>query len=228
MFNFVRLSDGGITRLEDVRPESAILADIAIRLVPDCPIDFSVFKHHRSIREAIAHIVPGMEDLATIEDARKEFHISNRLMHQPVFSTPSGKAAFKPVAMSEVRKTDGGDAPFMLSTMRSEGQFNSIIYEEKDSYRGTRSRWSVLMNRQDIAALGLTAGDKVTLRSRQGEMAAVEVCEFDVPRGDVFAYYPEANVLTATAVDPRSFTPSFKATPIWIEPDSPLSGETAG
>ena len=40
---------------------------------------------------------------------------------------------------------------------------------------------------------------------------------FDLPRGSVLAYYPEANVLCGTAVDPRSRTPAFKSVPIWIE-----------
>ena len=31
------------------------------------------------------------------------------------------------------------------------------------------------------------------------------------------AYYPEANVLCGTAVDPRSKTPAFKSVPVWIE-----------
>ncbi|MFA5494684.1 MAG: molybdopterin-dependent oxidoreductase, partial [Porticoccaceae bacterium] len=54
MFNYVRLSDGGITRLDNVRPEVAILCDIASRLLPDSPVDFTAFKSHRKIREAIA------------------------------------------------------------------------------------------------------------------------------------------------------------------------------
>ena len=45
----------------------------------------------------------------------------------------------------------------------------------------------------------------------------VIVRAFDVARGSVMAYYPEANMLTGTAIDPRSKTPSFKATPVWFE-----------
>ncbi len=35
MFNFVRLSDGGIKRLDNVRPETVILCDIAAKLLPE-------------------------------------------------------------------------------------------------------------------------------------------------------------------------------------------------
>ncbi len=215
MFNYVRLSDGGIRRLENVRPETFILAELGKRLAPGSPIDFEAFGRHRRIREAIAEIVPGMEDLADIDVARREFHIRGRILHAPDFKTPTGRAQFR------VRPTPpprGGKAPFMLTTLRSEGQFNSIIYEEKDAYRLTDSRWALMMNAGDMKALGLAPGDRADIRSAQGEMRGVKLFAFDIPRGDVMAYFPEANVLTATAVDPRSRTPAFKATPVWVTP----------
>jgi hypothetical protein len=45
-------------------------------------------------------------------------------------------------------------------------------------------------------------------------MSGVTVYGFDLPRGDVMAYFPEANVLTRTEVDPRSRTPAFKSTAV--------------
>lgn len=214
MFNYVRLSDGGINRLGDVRPESVILADLGQRLFPDGPLDFEAFGKHRKIRQAIAAIVPGLEGLADIDVAKREFHVRSRLMHKPAFNMPGGKARFVTHALQA--QTDR--RPFTLSTIRSEGQFNSIIYEHKDSYRGTDTRWSVLMNADDIAKLGLRVGGRANLRSDQGVMEQVKVYAFDVPMGCVMAYYPEANVLTGRQVDPRSKTPSFKATAIDIEP----------
>lgn len=217
MFNFVRMSDGGINRLNNVRPESVIIADIGERLLPTSPIDFSTFKRHRNIRNAIAEIVPGLEDLKDIDVAKTEFHVANRLLHTPHFRTPDGKARFPKI---EIPKSSGDDAPFMLATVRSEGQFNSIIYEEADSYRGTTTRWCVLMNRSDMRKMNVEDGALVSVRSEHGEMKHLEVRAFDVPRGNILAYYPEANAVTGTAVDPRSKTPSFKSTPVWIEADT--------
>lgn len=217
MFNYVRLSDGGISRLGNVRPESVILADLATRLLPDSPIDFATFKRHARTREVIAEIVPGMEKLASIDDAKAEFHISNRLLHAPEFKTSSGRAQFKVTPLPEPATT----APFRLSTIRSEGQFNSIIYEEKDSYRGTTTRWSVLISQDDFDALGLRPGGTVNIRSDSGEMRSVIAHVFDLPKGNVMAYYPEANVLTGQAVDPRSRTPAFKSCGVWIEAAPP-------
>jgi anaerobic selenocysteine-containing dehydrogenase len=67
-----------------------------------------------------------------------------------------------------------------------------------------------------MAAFGVSDGQRVTLASDTGRMAATAVA-YDLPRGSALAYYPEANVLTGTAVDPRSKTPAFKSVPVWIE-----------
>ncbi|MEM8984583.1 MAG: molybdopterin dinucleotide binding domain-containing protein, partial [Pseudomonadota bacterium] len=101
------------------------------------------------------------------------------------------------------------------------GQFNSIVYEENDSYRRTDTRWAVLMGRHDIEQLGTAPGQCVTLRSAHGAMTAVKVFEHDLPPGNVMAYYPEANCLTGTEVDPRSQTPAFKHTAVDIVPVEP-------
>ncbi|MEM9058276.1 MAG: molybdopterin-dependent oxidoreductase, partial [Pseudomonadota bacterium] len=66
MFNFVRLSDGQITRHANVRPEVSILCDVAERLLPGSPIDFSAYRSHARVREAIAATVPGMAELASM------------------------------------------------------------------------------------------------------------------------------------------------------------------
>ncbi len=212
MFNYVRLSDGGIDRLDNVRPEVAILADLAMRMLPGSPVDWAAFKQHRTIREAIARIVPGMGPLADIDDAKREFHIANRLMHTPVFHTTDGKAHFitRPTPPSH-------QAPLMLTTVRSEGQFNTIIYERTDSYRDGADRWTVMLSEADIIEHGLADGGDANLCSANGRMEGVRIKAFDLAKGSVMAYYPEANVLTGTAVDPRSKTPSFKATPVWFE-----------
>lgn len=212
MFNFVRLSDGGIDRLDNVRPEVAILSDLASRVLPDSPIDFAAYARHRKIREAIAATVPGMAQLADIDVAKHEFHIAGRLLHTPRFNTPDGKAHFVVRALPPLPREG-----LMLTTVRSEGQFNSIIYERTDSYRDGADRMTAMMHADDIAAAGRAEGDSVTLVSKNGRMEGVTLKAHDIARGSVMAYYPEANVLVGTAVDPRSRTPSFKATPVWIE-----------
>ena len=189
-----------------------ILSQIGKRLLPDLPFDFEAFGRHASVRRAISEVLPELSDLADIEVAKREFHIQGRLIHTPEFKTKSGKAQFRVNHLPERQH----DRPFTLATLRSEGQFNSIIYEEKDSYRGTTQRWSVMMNADDIRELGKESGDRVSITSDNGVMDNVELYAFDVPRGSLLAYYPEANVLTGTAVDPRSKTPAFKGVKVSV------------
>ena len=213
MFNFVRLSDGGIKRLDNVRPESWILSEIANLVLGKTPLDFTRFQSHQHIRSAIAELIPGMEELSSIDVAKKEFHIRQRVLHTPEFKTDSGKAIFKTNTIPLPRS----NRPFTLTTVRSEGQFNSIVYEDEDVYRRTTDRWCIMMSPEDIRSLGLQATDKVTVTSDNGEMASLAVVPFDLPPGNCMSYYPEANVLTGTAVDPRSRTPSFKSTGVTIQ-----------
>lgn len=214
MFNYVRMSDGGIERIASVRSEVAILADLATRIVVNSPIDFAAFRHHRTIREAIARVVPGMEDMADIDVAKQEFYVRGKILHTPVFDTDDGRAKF---AISAPPPTEvDPQRPFTLMTIRSEGQFNSIIYEEKDSYRNVAHRWTVLLNRQDALEMGVNEGEHVDLRSAYGAMERMQVRIFDVPRGCAAAYYPEANVLCSRKTDPRSHTPQFKSVPVAI------------
>ncbi|TGN39341.1 FdhF/YdeP family oxidoreductase [Marinobacter confluentis] len=209
MFNYVRLSDGGIKRLDNVRPESQILAALAGRLVDRAVFDFATFASHSSIRKAIAACIPGMEDLKDIEVAKKEFHIRRRIMHTPEFKTASGRAHF---ITHQTRGADQkADFPFKLMTVRSEGQFNSIIYEESDSYRSVEQRSTVLMSAGDMTALSLKEGDRVSLKSESGAMHNLAVKTFDLPPGNLMTYYPEANVLVGRDRDPRSKTPAFKS-----------------
>jgi molybdopterin-dependent oxidoreductase alpha subunit len=223
MFNYVRLSDGGIHRLPDVRSEVAIVAELGRRLLPDAPIDFDRYTNHDTIRETIARTIPGMQDLKDIGLAKREFHVRGRLLHTPEFRTDSGRATFRVRPLPDVSK-DSKTYPFLLASIRSEGQFNSIIYEETDSYRYGADRWSVLVSPDDLARLDLAKGDLVDLRSAQGEMLALKVQPFDLPPGNLMAYYPEANCLTDRERDPRSRTPRFKSIPVTMTRHNP-SGE---
>lgn len=208
MFNFVRMSDGGIVRLKNIRSEVEIISEIAARVLPNHPISFKEFQDHQQIRKSIAKIVPGFEQLETIMETKKEFQISGRTFHEPKFATSNYKANFAVVPIPELpREPD----EFYLMTMRSEGQFNSIIYDEEDLYRGQNRRDIVLMNPTDIQKLGLQENDPIRVVSSAGSIDHFLVREFDVPPGNIAMYFPEANVLVPTNLDQKSKTPSFKS-----------------
>jgi len=216
MFNYVRLSDGGPARIENLRSEVAIVADLAQRILgSDSPIDWSSMQQHGCIREAIGKVIPGYDAIGQIDHTRKEFHIAGRTFHSPVFATKSGKAHFH--ALTLPRLSENTNGTLRLMTVRSEGQFNTVVYEEEDLYRGQTQRDVILLHEDDIAQMGLTANQAVTVRSATGALSNIKVRPFDIRPGNAVMYYPEANVLIGRAVDPKAKTPSFKNVMIQIE-----------
>lgn len=214
MFNFVRLSSGNIIRFEDIKTETEIISAIASAVIPTDVFSFEPFKRHKNIRKAIAQAVPGFEKLEEIDDSREEFHITGRSFYTPEFATPDKKARFQ-VAPSPLIKRETGK--YLMMTVRSEGQFNTIIYEEEDIYRGQKERWVVLMSASDMAREGLQEDDKVTLRSKAGVMQDVKARQYDIRPGCLLTYFPEANVLVPRDVDSRSQTPAFKSFSVVLE-----------
>jgi len=214
MFNFVRLSDGGPARHSGPRGEVEVIARIAHGVLgDDGPIDWRSMENYRCIREAIGAVIPGFEPIAAIDATREEFQISGRTLHRPVFSTPSGKAKFHALRLPEPTAPAG---TLRLMTLRSEGQFNTVVYEEEDIYRHQERRDVILMNADDMTAMGLIADQPVTVRSSAGEMKGILVRPFDIRAGNAAMYYPEANVLVPRDADPESRTPAFKHVEIGI------------
>ncbi len=212
MFNFVGMSDGGINRLDNVRTEVEIISDISREVLGNNPINFEELKNHWNIRELISKTVPGFGKINKVENSEKEFQIDGRTFYDPQFVTEDGKANFR---ICPIPRLKGKDGEFRMMTVRSEGQYNSIIYEEEDIYREQTNRWVVLMNKDDIKDKGLRENEQVTLESSVGKMEKVTVREFDIPRGNIITYFPESNVLVPAATDPRSKIPSYKL--VWVK-----------
>ncbi len=69
----------------------------------------------------------------------------------------------------------------------------------------------ILMSQADIDRLGLRIDQRVSVRSEAGVMANILVRACNIKPGNAAMYYPEANVLVPTTVDPESKTPAFKS-----------------
>jgi molybdopterin-dependent oxidoreductase alpha subunit len=222
MFNFVRLSDGGATRHEGVRSELDVIADVAHLVMQERPRDaggegsiaWDRMRDANAVRSWIARLVPGFESLADIDQTKKEFHIPGRVLHQPEFPTASGRARFHAHPIPTVPAAAG--SRFNLMTVRSEGQFNTVVYEEEDLYRGQERRDVILMHPDDMRRLNLSENQQVQVKNDTGSMRGILVRPFDIRPGNVLMYYPEANVLVPRLSDPSSKTPAFKCIPVYI------------
>jgi molybdopterin-dependent oxidoreductase alpha subunit len=208
MFNYVRLSSGGeMSPAGELKSEVEVICGLAGRVLPPGPFPFEKMKNHAAIREAISRVVPGYEQIGRIEAGGREFQIAGRTFHEPRFSTPSGKARARVTPLPPFRPENG---EFRLMTLRSEGQFNTVVYEEEDVYRGNARRDVVMMNPSDAAKLGVRQNDAVTVTTSVGSLH-LAVSFADLPPGNLAMYYPEANAIVPRHVDPASGTPAFKS-----------------
>jgi molybdopterin-dependent oxidoreductase alpha subunit len=218
MFNFVRLSDGGPARYEGPRSEVEIISSIGERVLgAKSPVDWKALRQHCHLRQMIGQIIPGFEKIAAIDRTHEEFQIGGRTFHVPRFATSTGRATF---VVHAIPPPAASERQLRLMTVRSEGQFNTVVYEEEDIYRGQDRRNVILLNRADIERLDLRVDRRVTVRSAVGSMSGILVRGYDIRAGNALMYFPEANVLVPTTTDPDSKTPAFKAVLITIEPDS--------
>ena len=215
MFSFIRLSDGGIKRYSGPRSEVKIIAEIAQRVLGSNELPWKSLSFTGNIRGIISSIIPGFEQLKDIDQTGKEFHIDQRVLHTPRFSLPDGKASFKVCPIPAVRGNKRNS--FILMTIRSEGQFNTVVYEPDDRYRKVTSRNVVLMNEEDIKMIGLRQGDTVRVKNDTGIITGQKVQAFPIKPGNIMMYYPESNVLVPRQFDPQSKTPSFKSIEVFLD-----------
>ncbi|MBX9772670.1 MAG: hypothetical protein K2X29_14930, partial [Candidatus Obscuribacterales bacterium] len=213
MFNFVRLSDGGEPNVKGMmRAESHVICELATKVLGRLPFDWSRMMSHAEIRKLIAEVVPGWQEIATIDETKKEFTVAGRVFHTPQFNTVTGRAIMHATPLPAVKAAD----EFRLVTLRSEGQFNTVVYDEYDIYRGMPHRFCILMSESDTQRLKIADGQRVTVRGEAGELNNIEVVVGKIRDGVVAMFYPEANVLIKANIDQRSRTPAFKSAAVRI------------
>ncbi len=224
MFNYIRFSDGGPRRHEGPRSEVEVIAALGEGVLESStPIDWSAMRSTEQIRQSIAHIVPGHEKLSDIDRTKEEFHIAGRTFHQPQFATPDGKARLHVHDLPDLQGT--ADHEIRVMTIRSEGQFNTVVYEDEDVYRNIDRRDVILLHGDDLARFNLKDGDRVTIRGPAGAMYGIRATEFAaIKAGNAAMYFPEANQLVSRTLDPQSKTPAFKCVVVQLQSASIQSG----
>ncbi|WP_077033085.1 FdhF/YdeP family oxidoreductase [Pelomonas sp. KK5] len=205
-----------------LRSEPAIVAGLAMATLSDTHVDWlSLVDDYDRIRELIERTVPGFNHYNTRIRTPGGFRMPLPPTERK-WTTPTGKAMFS--VFPGVRQTYLPWDPDVLRlvTIRSHDQYNTTIYGMDDRYRGVFGRRDVLfMHADDLAARGLEHGDKVDIETisagRSARMEGITAIEYDIARGSVAAYYPEANLLVPLDyIDKESGTPSYKSIPVRI------------
>ncbi|MGI4822979.1 MAG: FdhF/YdeP family oxidoreductase [Janthinobacterium lividum] len=220
----VSQNKGVLTPVEgQIMSEVAIIAGVAIATLgsrTNVADWVAMTENYDVIRDHIARVIPGFDNFN--EKLRKPggFYLPNGPRERK-FTTKNGMANF---TTTQFEKYILEPNQLILMTVRSHDQFNTTIYEYNDRYRGIHGERRVLfMNREDIAERGLKAKDLIDITSHyEGEQRTVEkfvVVPYDIPKGNVSAYFPEANPLVPiSSVAKVSNTPTSKYVIVTVAP----------
>jgi molybdopterin-dependent oxidoreductase alpha subunit len=174
------------------------------------------------IRDHIARVIPGFENFNERVRSEQIFYLPINPKER-IFDTPTGKAQFSVNALPDVQLTPG---EYIMMTMRSHDQFNTVIYGLDDRFRGIAGgRRVIFMNADDIREAGLVARQLVDITSHfDGEQRTVEqfaVIPYDIPRRSTATYYPETNPLVPLgSVSDISGGPTSKFIVITLQPSA--------
>ncbi len=163
--------------------EPAIIARMAAATLPQSQIAWLwMVEDYDRIRDKIAEVIDGFEDFNARVHVPGGFYLGNSARER-AWVTPEGKARFMTHAVptdlpiKAIRQQHADKLVFNLMTVRSHDQYNTTIYGLDDRYRGVFGhRRVVFINKNDLARLGLVAGQWVDMTSlwQDGERVARE------------------------------------------------------
>ena len=208
--------------------EPSIVAELGQRLVPENLSWNTLTQDYDAIRDLMSDSLRGFENYNERVRQDNGFLLPNPPRDKLEFDTPSGKAAFSmnPLPDVSVKLNE-----YVLMTMRSHDQYNTTIYGLHDRYRGIHgNRRVVLMNSLDMAENGLKTRDVIHLSSSfEGTLRQSNnwiVVAYDIPKGNMAAYFPEANELVPLdSVAEKSNTPTSKWIVVSLSKDSNVNEE---
>src|SRR5271154_7116294 len=223
--SMVNASRGGLKPAsEHLRSEPAIIAGMALATLPHTRVRWAeLIADYGKIRDRIEAVFPDFADF----NARIKHPGGFRLYvaaSEREWLTPTKKANFLVYPGLDEDPRAANPEALTLATIRSHDQYNTTIYGMNDRYRGVTGRRDVVfVNERDLSSRGLKHGDLVDVSvvseagSKPGKhvMRNLTAVAYNIARGSIAAYYPEANVLVALDhYDARCGTPSYKSTPV--------------
>ncbi len=183
---------------DNLMSEPEIVAGIANSYFCEkSPVDWlELGNDYRLIRDKMSQVFTGFDKF---NEKLKQggFDLPNHTRTADFSSLPGGRASFSICPLPNHQLEPG---EMLLMTIRSHDQFNTTIYGLDDRYRGIyNERRVVMVNPEDMKEMGLKKLDKVNLVSNyNGKTRFAKnflVVPYNIPKGNLAAYYPETNVL---------------------------------
>jgi len=210
---------------EHLRSEVAVIAGIARATLPVSRVPWGdLADDYSRIRARIERVVPGFDRYEERVRDGGEFYLPNAVRDDRTFRTADGKAHF---TVHAVAKTRLARDRYLLTTLRTHDQFNTTVYGLDDRYRGIRhGRRVILMNEDDMKERGFREGDPLDVTSHfRGETRTARrfvAVPYQIPRGCLAAYYPEANPLVPLDhVADGSNQPAYKSVEVSLDRAEP-------
>ena len=198
-----------------LRSEPWIVASIANASLDDTRDWMELVNNYDNVRSLMSKALSGFEDYNDRVRNPHGFALPNPPRDTRSFSTPDKKAHFIAHDLPDVSVPDG---KYVMMTIRSHDQYNTTIYDLHDRYRGIHgNRRVILMNATDMVERGWKTRRIVDIVSHfNGEERRSDgwqVIAYDIPKGNIATYFPEANVLVPLhSTADKSNTPTSK----WI------------
>ena len=212
----VHTSNGGLKPASNhLRSEPWIVASLASRVLDDERNWMDLAGNYDLIRDLMSQALAGFDDYNERVRTPNGFYLPNPPRDSRTFKTDNGKANFISHPLPDVSIDDD---KFVMMTIRSHDQYNTTIYDLHDRYRGVHgNRRIVLMNANDMIDRGWKSRHLVDIVSHfeDGERRSGgwQLIAYDIPRGNIATYFPEANVLVPlNSTADKSNTPTSK----WI------------
>jgi molybdopterin-dependent oxidoreductase alpha subunit len=207
-----------------LKSEPAIVAGIAAATLRGRhALDWEPFvRDYDLIRDRIARIVPGFGAFNARIRSDEPFYAPVPAKAR-VFDTPTRKAQW---SIAPLPEEDLAPGHYVMMTIRTHDQFNTVIYGPDDRYRGIfGGRRVILMNREDMEHAGLSERQLVDITSHfNGQQRVVRrfaVVPYDIPRRSTATYYPETNPLVPLESTAEiSNTPTSKYVVITLTPSA--------
>ena len=213
----VHTSIGGLSPAsKNLRSEPWIVSSMATAVLKDDRDWMELSGDYDNIRTLMSKALAGFDDYNERVRNPNGFALPNPPRDSRSFNTPDGKAHFVSHELPDVRIPKDR---FVMMTIRSHDQYNTTIYDLHDRYRGIHgNRRVVLMNSKDMADRGWKSRHIVDIVSHFGgkdrHSDGWQLVAYDIPRGNIATYFPEANVLVPLeSTADKSNTPTSK----WIE-----------
>ena len=212
----VHTSKGGLKPAgEKLRSEPWIVASLATSVLEDNRDWMELISNYDSIRDLMSKALAGFDDYNERVRTPNGFALPNPPRDSRTFNTADKKAHFITHPLPDVSIDKD---KYVMMTIRSHDQYNTTIYDLHDRYRGVHgNRRVILMNASDMTDRGWKTRRIVDIVSHFGNEErrsdGWQVIAYDIPRGNIATYFPEANVLVPlNSTAEKSNTPTSK----WI------------